>query len=74
MSEWKPIETAPKGGTTILVFISGKGEQGQFRDDVLAARWSEWGGGIWSARGHNLMTESSWITHWQPLPPPPEEK
>ena len=56
--DWQPIESAPKGGTRIIVF-DGK--------TVLMAKWSEkfkdWINltGVWAIRP----------THWQHLPKPP---
>ncbi len=66
MSEWQPIETAPRDGTEVLTF--GKhGTSVLFWDDEYAAEkcWRE---------------KSAWLalrdepTHWMPLPPAPEGK
>lgn len=63
MSEWQPIETAPRDGTPILVGCVGRG--------VLIATWYErmkcfseaiTGTDLWGAKTP---------THWMPLPPPP---
>ncbi len=62
--EWLPIESAPKDGTEILTF-----------PHYYVTHWL---GGLQTWRGHyNSTTEGfdrvSWkITHWMPLPPPPE--
>ena len=65
MSDWQPIETAPKDGTLILVYTG------------LSHRICRWyvpsaglrrGMGCWSpAHGTNQIH----TTHWMPLPPPP---
>ena len=71
MSEWQPIETAPKDGSTVLVATSGK---------VTAAWWDE-DQSIWT----ELLVWNSVFdeyeaqpigfapTHWMPLPPPPQD-
>lgn len=62
--KWKPIDTAPKDGTYVLVgqwMVDYEGPY--FRMGV--SWWSEqWG---W---GGNVPDEP---THWMPLPPPPGE-
>jgi hypothetical protein len=65
MSEWQPIETAPKDGAT---FIIG-------RDDSEHHAYS--GVAYWSLGRFRDPTESVtktvWVdpTHWMPLPAPP---
>lgn len=54
--EWRPIETAPKDGTTILVFHNGS---------MWTVLWSdvqEW---------HDANDYGYTPTHWMPLPKPP---
>ena len=80
MSEWQPIETAPKDGTRILVSFGTMG--------VWLVSWDtpEWwgshddGSGIWctddnkhgpyALRGYNDDGPRA-PTHWMPLPAPP---
>jgi hypothetical protein len=76
MSEWQPIETAPKDGTKVLVYSEHD------RDEVglhIAA---------YCMSGERLPREAMWRvawdhtpldgnpfaepTHWQPLPPEPQ--
>ena len=75
MSEWKPIETAPKDGTEFVAFC----EDGDF----WLIRWCPndkeknmgWKRGAFCAGidvGETVVIPC--LTHWQPLPPPPEEK
>lgn len=66
MSEWLPIESAPKDGTQIL---------GLRGNDARAVFWGEYYVGCWMT-GRTLPTmngepETFNPTHWQPLPPPP---
>ena len=58
MSKWKPINTAPKDGTSILI---GSNELG-----VMVAHWNGyyWDDGDWNS-------EIDWPTHWMPRPPLP---
>jgi hypothetical protein len=73
MTEWQPIETAPKDGQTILAFVRG------FRSDMEIY----WIGTIcWDALClGSPKPEPNWMfmpwdggqpTHWMPLPEPPE--
>lgn len=62
MSEWRPIETAPKDGTPVIICTSG--------GKVFRARW--FGGAVWSVDGYSVGFETSDVTHWMPLPQPPE--
>lgn len=61
MSDWQPIETAPKDGTSVLIY--GGNPLGP-----LIAR--SWGGSVWSDGSFPGVTDP---THWQPLPEPPED-
>ncbi len=59
---WQPIETAPKDGRNIFIFIPQ-----EFNTGIYTAWWS---------RDHWCSIDSSWIgrdlpTHWMPLPNPP---
>jgi hypothetical protein len=58
MSEWQPIETAPKDGTFILVYGYG---------DYHHAFWLDQGNGFWFSIDDSLVDP----THWMPLPSPP---
>lgn len=74
MSEWQPIETAPKDGTMILVWDESSSP------GVVAAYFlsethddEEWSGWIY---GDQLLAdadpEGPLPTHWMPLPEPPK--
>ena len=68
MSEWKPIETAPKDGTPILAFKPNERRSGSWTAAVY-----------WDDTNHR----SGWVfvggreaecpSHWMPLPEPPND-
>ena len=73
MSEWKPIETAPKDGSKILLAdYSGLKNYG-VKDGMWIAS------GFWEPPESNLerghwTDKVEWLyspTHWMPLPQPP---
>ena len=63
MSEWQPIETAPRDGTLILTFDAEQESQ------CLVSHWKDsldyWEPGTWRDDGGTP-------SHWMPLPEPPE--
>ena len=60
MSEWQPIETAPRDGTEILLFA-----RGPYKDDYR-------GVGQWSGQRNDWFWNFAIRpTHWMPLPEPP---
>jgi hypothetical protein len=64
MSEWKPIESAPKDGTEVLLAYPG--------GIVKSGKWTLFGGYYeehW-ADGERPRFGAD-PTHWMPLPPPP---
>ena len=73
--EWRPIETAPRvDGVPLLLLQSGRRFLGEYDDS--AGQWQ----GIHAFDG--IETEKylqEWpgrlygVTHWQPLPQPPEQ-
>jgi hypothetical protein len=77
MSNWQPIETAPKDGTHILAWsrydephIVGWSGAGAGR-----GRWLSYGcdgPAISSQSDFGTDYQESMPTHWQPLPEPPQ--
>ena len=59
---WRPIETAPKDGTEILIVD---------RVGMCVAKWAEYCGWI-SYTDDGWYEACVWPTHWRPLPPAPE--
>lgn len=80
MSEWQPIETAPKDGTWFLIARRDEGfesyEVGQY-NPYFFATYVEAGNGLYRKemerlgdwRGFNNFHRA---THWMPLPEPPK--
>lgn len=69
MSQWQPIETAPKDGTQILTWMPSDLDPSGYHivgDWYVNAR----GDGYWQDQ-HGEGFEP---THWQSLPPPPGDK
>lgn len=74
MSEWQPIETAPKDGSPILTFSGERcGCCPPKTAGIGHAYWDE--GGFWSSGripGGKLALKHR-PTHWMPLPSPPHD-
>lgn len=60
MRDWQPIETAPKDGRKFLAF---------FNDRIFIIRFCTYLRGFSSE-----ANRSDEVSHWMPLPEPPEEK
>jgi hypothetical protein len=72
MMKWKPIETAPRDGTPILVCYAPQYTSNGFLP--VAVRWRSFHP---NAKGKELFRDSSGtkvehVTHWMPLPEPPK--
>lgn len=75
--EWKPIETAPKDGTRVLLYLSC-GKQCVARTQVHlfeGLKWVIYGEigkpNCWCLAEEDKDTQ---LTHWMPLPSPPQDK
>ena len=68
MSDWQPIETAPKDGTRILVLIGSKVQIAQWNEDGYVKKptpfW-HWAPGL--GKGFNRGQQPA---HWMHLPEP----
>jgi hypothetical protein len=79
MMEWRPIETAPRDATPILLY-----DPHRERKPVYEAWWAleyEGGPGFWmtpmgpAGRGYTILDgKPNSPTHWMPLPDPPLEQ
>ena len=65
MSEWQPIETAPKDGRESLCWTKECGQVVLYWDDFNhdEPRWS-----------NGFDDDQITPTHWMPLPKPPQEQ
>lgn len=69
MSEWKPIETAPKDGTAVLAYQP----VGAMNWVVAPMYWPAHGQEWLLVAYHEMNTEFSMHpTHWMELPEPPK--
>ena len=59
-ARWQPIETAPKDGTRILLWL----------EPTRIAMPFAWQDGRWMGDDYPLNMATP--THWMPIPPPPE--
>lgn len=77
--DWQPIETAPKDGTSVLLYKPDERRVGEY---MLAGYFDDsdgiWGGKWVAVHGNSLGYFSEWQgadqgypTHWQSLPEPP---
>lgn len=78
-SDWRPIETAPKDGTRIILTDGRAVEVGCFAPDVHGDDFP-WVfvddySGCDLVTGYAGVSANAWkdgtVSHWQPLPPPP---
>ena len=69
MSNWQPIESAPKDGTVILLSDGNSTEAGWWVPDDINYPW------IFADprfSGNTNAFAAKYATHWMPLPEPPE--
>lgn len=84
MSEWQPIETAPKDGTLFLCWVSavrhGETDDGQqYQQDASQIDFCAWRNGPPDMPEHGYFDpccgqvgDAQGVTHWMPLPEPPK--
>ena len=76
MSEWQPIETAPKDGDYVLV-SNGRGVWVARFKDVYQSGWKPacpWQSMMLNHDHIPSVERKGHPTHWMPLPEPPERK
>jgi hypothetical protein len=65
---WRPIATAPRDGTRILLTYPASGSRPYAWGTVRVGKWN---GRLWQLdMAGNYQSQ---CTHWQPLPPPPSK-
>lgn len=77
MSEWQPIETAPKDGKAVLICSPGNRVAVAFYGDeaFIGNGWHvtvPCMGGWGSGSDTHIHWPEDQPTHWQPLPEPPQ--
>ena len=76
MSDWQPIETAPKEGTRILLTANGRVTIGFWATDAVifeggeGPHWVEFECEDFYYSRHLIDADTP--THWMPLPEPPK--
>jgi hypothetical protein len=70
MTEWQPIETAPKDGTAILIWPANASFYGDEATSYVV-RWHDWKEAWIEASGEEYA--AFYPTHWMPLPAPPKK-
>lgn len=79
MAEWRPIESAPKDGTEVLLFIPGRRaelgwwyESQEYAYGKLKRKTEKW---MWGSGMQGILSMTGDAppepTHWMPLPEPP---
>jgi hypothetical protein len=76
--EWQPIETAPKDGTIIDVWLGDCPPEDAFfycggKGSLRSANWHWQNGKFRPYLGLNILTTFVEPTHWMPLPEPPKQ-
>lgn len=70
MSDWQPIETAPKEAYYLLLLANNRVEIGRWDDDRFAKKPKPfWAYSFLSSRRQQRENPP---THWMPLPTPPK--
>lgn len=72
MSEWQPIETAPKDGNCVILGSATLGAEPAFWHNGSGNYWGLAGWYAERDRGILLARPFGGFTHWQPLPEPPK--
>lgn len=72
--EWRKIETAPRDGTSVLLFIDGLGED---FDQIVVGHWKRGRDYQGNPRDSWVPTHEGWstlylATHWMALPASPK--
>lgn len=74
MSEWQPIETAPKDGRSVLLLMEGVAIEGRYDETATYNSPDDrWYPVQVSSHGCGCCGSSNEPpTHWMPLPEPPK--
>ena len=86
MTEWRPIETAPRDGTPVLLYIPGENSWNRLdgTPDMVVGIWTNFSmetgwfsdcGDVdqgYESTGAYFVHDTHNPTHWMPLPSPPK--
>lgn len=82
--KWQPIETAPKDGTRVDLWVTYSGDErnqpAAYRETCCEWRIDKYGRGPFWCRYSEDYEDGGWTeiddtpTHWMPPPEPPEIK
>lgn len=67
VTEWQPIDMAPKDGTLVDVWAKGLFSSARFTSVKYRSRMADWQ----LPNGDYLRMRKFVATHWMPLPPAP---
>jgi hypothetical protein len=75
MTDWRPIATAPKDETFVLLYFPDMNRPWQAEADgrvigFWSEKYREW---YHSEAAGNSLSEYAHPTHWMPLPEPPKK-
>jgi len=68
MSEWKPIESAPKDGSQVIVRFVTDGGDIEVKNAWFGDGWRR----VCHWLNHYEYFGNGKVTHWMPLPEPPD--
>lgn len=69
---WQPIETAPKDGTRVLIWVCTRGSIRRGHAEICVwGKHNDWGP-IWLRHNGKEVVDLDAATYWMPLPIPPE--
>lgn len=72
MSDWLPIESAPKDGTEVFLWSRDRLVAGSWRvDEGFASKEPMWLDNSYDDFSCGFASTPLDPTHWMPLPPPP---
>jgi hypothetical protein len=75
MSDWRPIKSAPKDGTFILLFGNQhKHNLVNFGGKIVFSGYWDAIDSAWCSHGSTAMGPFYSPTHWMPLPAPPSQR
>lgn len=75
MTDWQPIETAPKDGNCLLLWFAAEGCKPWSDVCYWEDEWGSDNAGSWVLScecEHSCARPQGYYTHWMPMPEPPK--